>query len=777
MTFEEMSSQRRLLQDFCTRHEPSLLAFRHGDQGGFKLTVDEDEPAPSRVHLTTSATCIESLLSCPARYRRDEFDPFAAAKQFAKDAIKRRADRWKSEKSAHIYCRCRGLPLTIEHLGSYNDRLAEHVRRILRQLQYDVGRFGIGEADIEEAPSDVERVMRGWYPPNAFHTYWALDVLRRLEKGFSTEYAALSDELNLKAVVEGMLLWSRRTLGYQVALHAADSSLLDSDQLAWSLATLLKFANAFPVDLGEQDLLREALKQLFRTQLSIGTWRHYRSLFHYQAAGNAYCYVYETFAVLLSIALDGGVGRQLVRDTLRPYVGNLTNLWRYAESTLITLRPGETGRSAAVGWCSGHRLNQTQPESWATASVFAFCQTFRRLLGVWTREAARKELNLVKPVFTDAVGDVLKRRGNTWIPPGSDLGVTERLYTMFINPVLMRGEGQILEPDTEPIDRHQARSAILFGPPGTSKTTLSKAVAESVAWDYIEIHASHFVGDGLQNVQRKADEIFRRLMEIDRTVVLFDEIDELVRERQDEHDAFGRFLTTSMLPKLAELWEQRKIIYFVATNYIKFFDRAITRSQRFDALILVSPPAYGPKIEELKRILAESGLKATFRNLRARMWEALERAGAALEPDANREASLADSDVLAKFVLLRWDQLDELAFQLRAAGGTKIIDEATMKRALGAIGDQKLRLKAPYLEFLADLKYPRRDFDKELVWRAHGFDREYKPFVVKRSGDHWLVVRDADSPPSSLEGYHLQRRDVTSVRYVKGSGARGASRK
>ena len=40
------------------------------------------------------------------------------------------------------------------------------------------------------------------------------------------------------------------------------------------------------------------------------------------------------------------------------------------------------------------------------------------------------------------------------------------------------------------------------------------------------------MADGLPNVQRTANQIFERLVELDRTVVLFDEIDELVRARE-----------------------------------------------------------------------------------------------------------------------------------------------------------------------------------------------------------------------------------------------------
>ncbi len=766
MTFEELAAQRRLLKDFCGRHESSLLAFRRSDGCGFRMKMDEvDLPDEPWRHLTSTATCIDSLLGCPPRFL-DRSKPEVDARGFAEDAIKRAPNRWQSEGSAHIYCRCRALPLTIEYLRDYSDVLPIHVRRILRQLESDPSRFGIGEKDVGDAVAAAPRAERDWYPPNAFHTYWTLETLSKLKGRFKQEYDALSLELHLPSVIEGMLLWSRRTLGYQVALHAADSSFLDSDQLAWSLAALLKFGQGFPEDLGEQDFLREALKQLFKTQLPVGTWRHYRSLFHYSKAGNAYCFVFETFSVLLGIALDGTAGRQLYRDSLLPYVGKLIDLWRYAVSTRVPLDASDTAGLSAVGWSSGHRFGQTLPESWATASVFAFCQALRRLLGVWTRESARSELNLVKPVFDEPTDDVLSKRGDTWTQ-GTQVGVTERLYTMFINPVLMRGKGDSLEPDAEIIHKHQARSAILFGPPGTSKTTLAKAVAKSIGWDYVELHASHFVSEGLQNVQRRADEIFGRLMEIDRAVVLFDEIDELVRERLDEHDAFGRFLTTSMLPKLAELWEQRRIIYFVATNHIKYFDRAITRSQRFDALILVSPPSYETKMTGLRQILQKPGSESVLRDLpdfKKRMWEALERAGKSSACEADRNAALEDN-VLAKFVLLRWDQLDELAYHL--GSGAAAVDEDAIKVALGRIADQKLMRRAPYIEFMEDLQYARRDFDKELVWRANGFDEEIPPVVIKLQGAYWLVLRHADEPPATLQGRRLKEHDGKYATYAQ----------
>ncbi len=499
--------------------------------------------------------------------------------------------------------------------------------------------------------------------------------------------------------------------------------------------------------------------------MQIGTWRHYRSIFHYEKVGNAYCYVYETFAALLTIALADLPGRKLLRDTLHSYVDKLMKLWGYAESTRIPLKENkDVDDPGAVGWCSGHRLHHTDPESWATASVLSFAQALRRLLGVWTREAARKQLNLVKPTFDEEPEKILKGRGDTWTEAGKPT-VTQQLYTMFVNPALKYGDGDGFEPDTEPIQKEQARSAILFGPPGTSKTTLCRAVAKAIDWDYIELHASHFVSDGLQNVQKKADEIFRQLMELDRAVVLFDEIDELVREREKEHDAFGRFLTTSMLPKLAELWSQRKIIYFVATNHIDYFDAAITRSRRFDALILVAPPSYESKMRRLEKLLGGF----SFDPLKDVVWAAVKKAGAVAgrtSPEKQRKAELKDS--LAKFALLRFDQLDELGARLKSVCGSAThVDGTILREALRLVTDHRLQERAPYIDFVRDLGQGHRDFGLELVWRAEGLEQEYPPEVVKLNGKYWLTILGSNSPLAEVGGLRLDEHATDDTAYYR----------
>jgi SpoVK/Ycf46/Vps4 family AAA+-type ATPase len=100
------------------------------------------------------------------------------------------------------------------------------------------------------------------------------------------------------------------------------------------------------------------------------------------------------------------------------------------------------------------------------------------------------------------------------------------------------------------------------------------------------------------------------LASTERIVVLLDEFDELVQDRdQSDAESSSRFLTTAMLPKIAELADRRRIVYLLATNHIERFDDAISRAGRFDLVIPVLPPSleakwnHWPAVEEtLERI-------------------------------------------------------------------------------------------------------------------------------------------------------------------------------
>lgn len=708
--FETLRSGRRRLHDFCSFHSESLKFFASGRS--YKLHQSEGELPVGLRHMTSTATCLESLRECPNQDLEDHI------RWFVDEALARPHDRWTSDGAAGIYCRCRALPLVIEHSAEFG-RIRPHLVRILAQLKKG-DRFGIGEADPIKDSED-------WYPPNAYHTFWALEALKQSDR-FGRSFRAFKRTQDLGARWNAMLLWAWEVLGCQIALHKSKSSGLDTDQLLWALTIVTRFRAPgifSPSTMRYRDIVKQAIETFFDAQdQNTGTWVHHEPLFHYPTTGNAYCYIFESLNPLLKNALNPD--EDVLRALLRPHAEKLFALLDYAEVTKTTLVPNR-----AFGWSSGHRTNMTLAESWATAAVFGCMQALRRLVGVWTRSDAIRELSHRPPTGkpSEAITK-LAERGNTWSEAET---VGQQLITMFVNPLWMRSTNESTDPDDLPIAETQARSAILFGPPGTSKTTLAQKVASALEWDFVELHPSHFVAAGLPNVQRTADEIFTKLMELDRCVVLFDEVDELMREREMEPDAFGRFLTTSMLPKLAELWKHRKIVYFVATNHIGHFDQALTRSQRFDALILVPPPAFSVKIKRLIEILREL---APHRPVSIRLKAAkVSAALAAVQSYELKVNKLIDRDqVLAKFILLRWDQLEELAhILLRQASGASAkrmtIDASRLSNALMEMSDSRLREPTPYSALKRDRGLEGRDFGKDVVWLVRGRPRKTKALI------------------------------------------------
>jgi SpoVK/Ycf46/Vps4 family AAA+-type ATPase len=136
-------------------------------------------------------------------------------------------------------------------------------------------------------------------------------------------------------------------------------------------------------------------------------------------------------------------------------------------------------------------------------------------------------------------------------------------------------------------------SALLFGPPGTSKTEVVKAVAGELHWPVVAIDPSHFLQRSYQNIYLQAETIFKDIADLSGVVVLFDEMDALVQKRDPDEkasDTESQFLTTYMLPKLAALHDCRRVAFFMATNYQENFDEAIKRAGRFDLLLCLGPP-------------------------------------------------------------------------------------------------------------------------------------------------------------------------------------------
>jgi len=154
-------------------------------------------------------------------------------------------------------------------------------------------------------------------------------------------------------------------------------------------------------------------------------------------------------------------------------------------------------------------------------------------------------------------------------------------------------------------------SAILFGPPGTAKTTIAESVAVSLDRPFVEIGVSDFLMGGLDGVFARSRQIFSDLSKLDRAVILLDEVEGVFANREaDGRNLLQKFLTSALLPPLKKLREGGTNIIFIATNHIREFDKAAKRPGRVDLILPVGPPSGRARLQLLTDVVGLSSPEA-----------------------------------------------------------------------------------------------------------------------------------------------------------------------
>ncbi|KQQ09572.1 ATP-binding protein [Rathayibacter sp. Leaf296] len=133
------------------------------------------------------------------------------------------------------------------------------------------------------------------------------------------------------------------------------------------------------------------------------------------------------------------------------------------------------------------------------------------------------------------------------------------------------------------------RSVVLFGPPGTGKTTFAKAIASRLEWSFVEVFPSRLAADpaGLAGGLRQT---FEAIAGLERAVVFLDEVEEIASHRQGEPPSPTQGVTNELLKLIPSFREQPDRLLICATNFIRAIDSAFLRHGRFDYVIPIGLP-------------------------------------------------------------------------------------------------------------------------------------------------------------------------------------------
>jgi hypothetical protein len=468
-----------------------------------------------------------------------------------------------------IVARTTGMLVTAHVVTAEDARTSTHSIEFTEELEQIVLRISAA------APAGLGIVE---FPPHPALGYWLVEAIVSLKIVIADEvwkklasWAATTFFRELSQVVsqndalmDPVALVMSACLCRRIQSLASGDDFKDGDKVLADLPSLVE--------------LQYGVKQFLAKQHPSGLWPNYFPLFRYRGAAN-HCFTFEC----LEAVIESFFGTPLLEDdgVLDSFARALT----WCESNKLTYA---TDRKRYFGWSSGGdriALGLGQPEVWATGTVYMFAHRLQHLIGY-----------TIQRVIEDKYQAVMLKSTARWTKL-IDLPIVLGGAPTTLKNVL---EEQIIAP-TDGESNPKRRSGLLFGPPGTSKTSLVRALAERIGWPMIEVNPSRFLRSGLENVYVSAEEVFEDLSDLRRVVILFDEVDALVKSRDDENplDPLQQFLTTTMLPHLTKLHQREHVVFFMATNHQRDFDLAIKRPGRFDMLLCVGPPSWADKLARI----------------------------------------------------------------------------------------------------------------------------------------------------------------------------------
>ncbi|PSR91464.1 Spastin like [Actinidia chinensis var. chinensis] len=150
------------------------------------------------------------------------------------------------------------------------------------------------------------------------------------------------------------------------------------------------------------------------------------------------------------------------------------------------------------------------------------------------------------------------------------------------------------------------RGILLFGPPGTGKTMLAKAIANEAGASFINVSMSTITSKWFGEDEKNVRALFTLAAKVSPTIIFVDEVDSMLgqRSRAGEHEAMRKIKNEFMTHWDGLLTKQgERILVLAATNRPFDLDEAIIR--RFERRIMVGLPAVENREKILRTLLAK----------------------------------------------------------------------------------------------------------------------------------------------------------------------------
>ncbi|MGA7369027.1 MAG: CDC48 family AAA ATPase [Nitrososphaeraceae archaeon] len=139
------------------------------------------------------------------------------------------------------------------------------------------------------------------------------------------------------------------------------------------------------------------------------------------------------------------------------------------------------------------------------------------------------------------------------------------------------------------------KGILLYGPSGTGKTMLAKAVATESEANFISIKGPELTSKWVGESEKGIRDVFRKARQASPCVIFFDEIDSIAPIRGGGIEGLGgptgaEKMISQLLTEMDGIQEIHDVVVLAATNRVDMIDTAILRPGRFDKIIYIPNP-------------------------------------------------------------------------------------------------------------------------------------------------------------------------------------------